>query len=292
MSKKNIAIVSALGIGDGLMSLVIAHNLKQHGYDVTTFSNHMMQLQGWFPRQTIAKFPAAGEVDTVFAPFSEIISTDGAPLCKLTHQLGEKYKVFYERDFDRSKPVIQNFVTICRDYFALPEVTTDNGIVLPQASFHKYPNRVIIHPMSTSITKNWLPQKFISLARKLRSMQFDPVFTVSPAERPQWENLLRNEFELPLFNNLDELAAFVFNSGYMIGNDSGIGHLAANLGIPTLSLFGRLSVAKLWRPGWGRGEVVTPSWQLPGARLRTHYWQYFLTVKKVINAFKYLSNFI
>jgi ADP-heptose:LPS heptosyltransferase len=41
--------------------------------------------------------------------------------------------------------------------------------------------------------------------------------------------LNRDEFELPLFNNIGDLASFIFESALMVANDSGNGHLASFL---------------------------------------------------------------
>jgi hypothetical protein len=282
---KKIAIVSALGIGDGLLSMVIANNLQLNGYATTTFNNHLVQLQDWFPNLEIKAFP--NELD-IFNKYDQIISTDGAPLFKMQHSMKHKYHVFFEREFDRNKTVLLNFLDICQQFFQVKKVSSDNGLQPPAnlgLNFRQQHKRVIIHPMSTSRRKNWLPQKFLQLAIQLEKKKFQPIFVVSPVERPEWEIILKNNFPLPLFPSLDNLAAFIYESGFMIGNDSGIGHLAANLQIPTLSLFARGSVANLWRPGWGRGDFVVPTWQLPGARLRGRYWQYFLTVRKVLKRF-------
>lgn len=287
-ANKKIAIVCANGLGDGLLSLIIAHNLQQH-YQVTTFSNYLMQLRAWFPEKHIEPFPQATNVNEIFSVYDCVISTDGAFLAKISHNLGDKYKIFYENQFKQQESMLKNFLNICRQEFHLTEVTMDNGLQVPDGlEFKKFSQRVVIHPMSTSDSKNWLPEKFIKLARKLRQNRYEPYFAVSLTERNAWLNIVNDEFPLPEFPTMDFLARFVYESGYMIGNDSGIGHLAANLGIPTLSLFARDSVANLWRPSWGKNRVVTPTVQLPGARLRTKYWKNFLTVRKVLKSFKKL----
>ncbi|MGB6977415.1 MAG: glycosyltransferase family 9 protein [Gammaproteobacteria bacterium] len=292
--KADIAIISALGLGDGLLSMILAHNLKQNGYSVKVFSDYLTQLHEWFPQHTIVNYPTgikAGEMRVeklgeLFQPFDLIVSTDGAPLFAYREMLGDKYKIFYEHDFDRRQTIAANFMAICRDFFHLADFSIANGLVMPATlQPRKFIQRVIIHPTSTCHTKNWLPEKFVRLARKLQQQGFEPVFVVSPTERQEWLWVESHGFALPYFANLDRLARFVAESGYMIGNDSGIGHLASNLGIPTLSLFARRSMANLWRPNWSAGRVVTPVFQLPGARLRVRYWKKFLTVRRVRVAF-------
>lgn len=283
---EKIAIVSALGLGDGLLSMVIAHNLQQHNYAVTIFNNHLVQLQSWFPGKNIKPYPELTDINQTYAAYDQIISTDGAPLAKVTHQLGDKYKIFYEKNFDRSKTVLQNFLDICGNHFQLNNLTSENGIKSATGlQFRKFSRRVMLHTMSTSPRKNWSASKFVRLAQLLQAEDWQPVFIVSPAEHAEWQNILHNRFALPKFSSVADLAAYVYESGYLIGNDSGVGHLAANLGLPTLSLFARQSIANLWRPGWGNGKVATPTFQLPGASLRAKHWQKFLTVNKVFKSF-------
>lgn len=287
---KKIAVVCADGLGDGLLSLVFAHNLEQQAYEVTTFSNYLPQLQAWFPDKKIAPLPKLEDIDMVFSSYDRIISTDGAFLTRVKHNLGSHYAVYYERDFDRNKTVLQNFLSICQRDFGVSGTSENIGLKALDGLRHRFHrHRIIIHPMSTCDTKNWPAEKFINLAGKLKRKGFEPIFIMSPKEQILWQPLLQNKFSLPAFPSLNELAKFIYESGYFIGNDSGIGHLAANLGLPTLSLFSRLSVANLWRPNGDKAVVITATLQLPGARLRTKYWKKLLTVNKVMNAFEKMS---
>ena len=77
----------------------------------------------------------------------------------------------------------------------------------------------------------------------------------------------------------------MFESGWFIGNDSGIGHLASSLHIPTLSLFMRRGIAHTWRPDWGAGQVLIGSTYLPTGFLKERYWKYMLSVRQVSRAF-------
>ena len=54
------------------------------------------------------------------------------------------------------------------------------------------------------------------------------------------------------FDNLLELARWIGSAQLYIGNDSGITHLSAAVGVPTLALFGN-SNPSLWAP---RGKNV------------------------------------
>jgi lipopolysaccharide heptosyltransferase III len=100
---------------------------------------------------------------------------------------------------------------------------------------------IVIHPFSGSPLKNWPLDRYRELATRLRL----PIeWTAGPEE------------ELPeaiRFTSLSELGSWIGGSTLYIGNDSGITHLAAAVGVPTLALFGSLSPLN-WTP---RGDNVT-----------------------------------
>ena len=85
---------------------------------------------------------------------------------------------------------------------------------------------IVIHPFSGSQSKNWSLAQFQELASKLPL----PVeWTAGPEEDlPQAHR----------FDNLAELARWIAGARLYIGNDSGITHLAAAVGIPVVTLFG------------------------------------------------------
>ncbi|MFM0627038.1 glycosyltransferase family 9 protein [Paraburkholderia xenovorans] len=91
------------------------------------------------------------------------------------------------------------------------------------------------------------------------------------------------------FAQLGDVAARVAESGWFIGNDSGLGHLASALGVPTLSLFMRRGLARTWRPAWGRGLLVLPRNLFVSAYLKERYWKFALTVQRVLRSFERLK---
>lgn len=100
---------------------------------------------------------------------------------------------------------------------------------------------IIVHPFSGSAKKNWPLANYRELAAKL------PVkvgWSAGPEEQLA---------EARRFPSLAELASWLAGAGLYIGNDSGITHLAAAVGVPTLALFGPTDPAK-WAP---RGPNVT-----------------------------------
>jgi ADP-heptose:LPS heptosyltransferase len=87
------------------------------------------------------------------------------------------------------------------------------------------------------------------------------------------------------FDRLADVAAWIAESGWFIGNDSGLGHLASALGVPTLSLFMRRGIARTWRPNWGRGAIVLPYNLFVVGALKERYWKMALTGRSVLRSF-------
>lgn len=126
------------------------------------------------------------------------------------------------------------------DFFAR-QVGAPDGLI-PRIRIDAFVSRetVVIHPFSGSARKNWPLPLYQELARNLLCVV---EWTAGPEE------------ELPgakRFENLGDLAVWLKGARLYIGNDSGITHLAAAIGIPTLALFGPSS-PETWAP---RGENV------------------------------------
>ncbi|TRO44483.1 hypothetical protein EQ831_04055 [Pseudomonas sp. ALS1279] len=90
---------------------------------------------------------------------------------------------------------------------------------------------------------------------------------------------------IPHFSNVRELAAYLYESGYIIGSDSGVGLLAAALGVPALTVYRKRRDGFCWRPGWGHNAVVRPSVSIGAMR---DAWIYSLSVGRVERAFERL----
>ena len=105
-------------------------------------------------------------------------------------------------------------------------------------------NPVALHPGSGSAKKNWPLCRFFSLAERIKKRGFSPLWLRGPAEEglpaPEGCVVLDNA-ELPVLVRVFELCR-----GY-IGNDSGISHLAAAAGCPSIVLFGP-SDPLVWKP--------------------------------------------
>jgi heptosyltransferase-3 len=99
----------------------------------------------------------------------------------------------------------------------------------------------VVHPFSGSPRKNWPLDRFQRLAARLPM----PVRWCAGEEDPP----LADAVHIP---DLFDLAKFLAGAALYIGNDSGITHLAAAVGTPTLAIFVATDPA-VWAP---RGDYV------------------------------------
>ncbi len=284
MNNKSVAIIGGKGLGDNLIEMVIAQNALCSGYQTTMYSSVLYPLADWFPQHTICPSLALEQFndelkryDFIFCPKHPGETVDLSILDSW---------VDYEGMYQNGITQVENMVSISRRFFHHNTLTTANGIQPPKRlKWRINANRVCLHPTSAEISKNWLPSRFLCLADRLVNAGMQPCFIMSEPELEEWEGIIGSAFPLIGFSAVADCAKFIYESGYFIGNDSGGGHLASCLNIPTLSIHGRKRKARMWQPGWGDVEVVTPLINMIGGFLRQHYWKYFLPVMLVERRF-------
>ena len=288
-----IAIVCATGIGDALLMQISAAALQQLGHETVTFTKHALPST-WFPNFTFEKYTneeSLGSFDAV------LLQYDNTDMAQEIRKLSKPVYIFYgdhkihkhgplrpglDTTFDPTRSMAQNISDATARLFSITSSTLHNGLVPPaQLVFRKYPKRVAIHPVSTSCEKNWSKERFLQLRDKLKNEGWEPVFIAPPNEGAAWDS--------PLLPTLADLAAFLYESGFFIGNDSGPGHLASNVGLPTLTIGPSKKHLDFWRPGWGKGEIVYPPRWTTHFKLTRKNWINFVSVNKVFIIFNTLK---
>ena len=311
MSRRKCAVFSARGLGDGLVALMLSHNLHQNGFDPITYhGNQLSDLQSWFPHLPILPPPSPKDVSSLLSAYEKIfLSFDGNSEVMLQvirqgkKECPEKIYVmnpspskkendpssYDDLTFIPSLNMVDNIDRFCSQKLSLPKSTKSPGIVLPfDLDLRKEKKRIVIHPTCGRKGRSWPEEKFVKLALHFQKQGWSPVFVMNEKEGFAWPQLLHREVPVHLFSNFQDLARFVGESGYLIGNDSGVGHLASALGLPTVTICRHYRIAQLWRPGWGLNEVVFPFRCIPNVhalRLRDLHWKKFVSVKKVAKAF-------
>jgi heptosyltransferase-3 len=285
-----VALVLSPAIGDSLLMMTIARNLQQNGIAVTIFGRQIHALRDWFPGIDTQDDLHAEDLAARLTSFDRVIQMHrNKPFVGLEQFHPRVSFLDHLCRVRSSESMAGRLAQFCRDEFVLASAGKSNGMTAPSGLQHrKYPLRVAIHPTASTTDKCWLASRFIRLALKLRKLGFQPEFVVAPQERADWVHIERFGIAVPDLGSLDNVATWVFESGWFIGNDSGIGHLASSLHIPTLSLFMRRGIARTWRPDWGAGQVLIGSTYLPTGFLKERYWKYMLSVRQVSRAFEQL----
>jgi heptosyltransferase III len=302
---KRCAVFSCKGLGDGLIALVLANNLHVNGASVTIFHPFLRGMQRWFPHLPIRPFPCLEEL-VAFDAFFFIYEQSPWMLPLIAHcekhyprhtvvlnpiaTRNKDYPYWEVGKFQGNRPFVDNILSFCRESLCLKLLTKSNGIRIPDdLGAVRHLKRVVLHPTSSRPGKNWPKEKFLALADELKKRGYDPAIILDAEEKKAWGEA---PFVVPCFGDLEELASFVSASGFMIGNDSGIGHLASCLGLPTVTICRSGKVAQFWRPAWARGKVAAPSLWIPnlkGFRLRDRYWKKWVGVGRVLKQFTHLA---
>jgi len=130
----------------------------------------------------------------------------------------------------------------------------DFVLKLPQPMHHpdqKY--SLAIHPGSGGAQKCWPPSRFVSLIQHFLGKGQHVLLLSGPADRERMQTILDalsegvEYLEIMQDAPLLDVAYALLKCGCYLGNDSGITHLAAMLGLPTLALFGASDPA-VWHP--------------------------------------------
>lgn len=283
---KKIAVVCAPGIGDALILHIVSCQLQRQGWEPTTFSNHLPSFGKWLEGYSFAPQPSIEQIGSLLQNFDAVfLQHDNSAKAKAIHALPMPIYTFYGSyhpkkhgpfregfDFvcDARRTMADNAALSIETLFGLP-FNKENGLKPLTGLIHrKYPKRVAIHPTSTLPEKNWPRVRFLKLASRLESEGYSPHFLVPPSESPFWKG--------PNLPNLGELASFIYESGYFIGNDSGPGHLASCLRIPYVILAQDKQLMQLWKPGWSEGTILFPP---PLAA----EWKAFPSSKKILGPF-------
>ena len=121
----------------------------------------------------------------------------------------------------------------------------------PQLARPNPDGAILIHPGSGGDAKCWPRERFVALGRSLKRNGILPVIILGEAEQERWGREaiaeLQEEFAWYLHMGLYELAERMSRARLYLGNDSGVTHLAAAMGIPVLALFGPSNDIQ-WRP--------------------------------------------
>ena len=118
--------------------------------------------------------------------------------------------------------------------------------------------QIAIHPGSGSPSKNWPLERWTQWCQAMcKDSHYHFMIVAGEADREAGETLARHLPDhcrtLHMNAPLPSVARAIAGSRLFVGHDSGISHLAAALGVPSLVLWGPTNL-EVWQP---RGKHVT-----------------------------------
>ncbi|MFQ5486637.1 MAG: glycosyltransferase family 9 protein [Desulfobacterales bacterium] len=120
--------------------------------------------------------------------------------------------------------------------------------------------KILIHPGAGSRDKLWPLSNFIELEKIIRSYGMQPEFVLGPADfflKTALKAKGRHQLQVHTLFDLTALLTLLKRAGGFIGNDAGISHLSAFIGVPTVAIFGP-SDPQRWRPVGRTVRIVRP----------------------------------
>ncbi|NJN69390.1 MAG: glycosyltransferase family 9 protein [Nitrospira sp.] len=156
------------------------------------------------------------------------------------------------------------------DGLHIPDYLLEKGrVCLQDKGISPNGSLVFVHPGSGSVHKCLSSEKLASIVQKLQQREMSPVLLEGPADQGAAEGVLKLlSKKPPVLRDLDLplLAGILAHAELYLGHDSGLTHLAALLGVRTVSVFGPTDHHR-WAP-YGehvaivRGaSCVCPSWE-------------------------------
>ena len=228
-------------------------------------------LDGWFPVES-ASFASlyTNTVDIsikkIIRSYSDIVLFSFSTILEAAIKNiaeGNLYRIPPRPD-PRQKIHVARHILSCLKRFGLPGKTDDDPTPTEPPTHHpKKPNvrfnspRILIHPGSGSREKNWPVSNFLKISAALQSFGLNPEFILGPAEYFLLEKLKQQNKRIHLIDKLTDIANLFKSAGGFIGNDSGVSHLAAFMGLPTVAVFGP-SDPERWKPVGRSVKVVRP----------------------------------
>ena len=158
------------------------------------------------------------------------------PLASLFYQ--QKYSVnFYQHAVVRMRQLFS-----CALHYSLPANQPDFGMNVKQFSRdYAVPNYIVFLHGTTWATKEWPEIYWIELTKKINQIGYRVKIsggTTDEVARAHRIAKQGNAIDVLPRLTISEMAELIANAKAVIAVDTGLGHLAAALGVPTVSLYG------------------------------------------------------
>ena len=319
ITKERIAIIPLHSLGDSLVYTIIAQSYSDIGLNVTLYSNTLAPIHDWFKTISINTFKLDEKFKEILSSFDYILCDPAYKellefILKKNKNINNKLiwvtstrdiekftQDYYNKENNKNvhysgtlrpknyKELKLNMVKYtqqyCKSFLNNPYAVDKPTLTIPKnIKFRKNINRVSIFPFTPNPEKNYDLNHFIILANKLKEEELKPEFLLTNEQASIHKKLIASRgLKAISFKNISELAEYIYESGSVISNDSGGGHLASLLGIPTVTIHKKKSEFE-WRPGWKESKVIRPI-----LSLKIHHnriWSIFVRKKKIVDYIK------
>ena len=292
----NILLVRPDGIGDEILCLPVASALRRllpearitflsSEYAAPLLAHHPDLDEVWTVtgreslRELVSLFRRAVDAVVFLKPFKRLMWA--AFLARAPIRVATGYRWYsvlanrriYEHRKDFSKHETAYNVGMLKGLGLNPASVSVPKLVVTQEERHAAHQRlqqvatyrVVLHPGGFS-SRQWRIEHYRELAERLRQSGLGVVLTGSPPEGQQFQEHVLSHAPLPegvlnLMGRLSvrELLAVIAESHAVVSGSTGVAHIAAACGVPTVSLFDprRNSLPTRWQP-LGRGVVLRP----------------------------------
>lgn len=174
--------------------------------------------------------------------------------------------------FDIKKSFTENLLDFAKIYYLNEPLIKVSGL---KKCLVKNPKLVVIHATASKASKSWPARRFLKLKCDLEKMGYTVTFaTMSYEEAAIAQGLYSG------LKSLEELIDLVSQSAIVIGNESGVCHLASALGVPSIVLCRNHRIQRFWGADY-EGKtypLYPPKWMInvKNCRLRDRLWQHLI----------------
>jgi ADP-heptose:LPS heptosyltransferase len=149
---------------------------------------------------------------------------------------------------------IKSFFDSSLPFLTIPDSAASEAACLLKSIASPY---ITLFPGASIRERRWGSAKFATLAEQVASLGFAAVIIGGKEDKAAGEAIIAGSSGLNLAGrtSIAVTAAIIAGSRLLVSGDSGILHIGAGLGIPTVSFFGA-GIAKKWSPQGGKHIVL------------------------------------
>ncbi|HEX2241922.1 MAG TPA: glycosyltransferase family 9 protein [Gammaproteobacteria bacterium] len=276
--KRRVAVLFPGALGD-FVCLLPAINVLAEGAEVQVFARsefapivpehiRVSALERYEINRLFVKGAALEQrVRELFAPYSIVYSWMGSNAPVFSAELAAvaplRVRLFAFRGTDPGTHQTDYYLSclgLSREAARAPEIPLRSNALEWRSDFFKHHQLgrnplLVLAPGSGAREKNWPSTYFTAIGRWWRErIAGEVIVLLGPAEQERGGlDSIHEDFVVAQNLNLAQAAALLSASNLFVGNDSGITHLAAAAGAPSIAIFGP-SDPRQWAP---RGPNVS-----------------------------------